>query len=187
MARRGEITSKSPENLSDHFLNSAFARLAYYFYGCWGGREERAFVPRSGREGEGNAGRSISNMLINDPFERWIGGVGVPTVSFYPFVRQAFECQKEWFRWLFQPSPFQPLGKITSVCVLRAEIFQVESKISSRGNSSNSAGFVRVDRIQRLLLWVLHRSPSLLQDAGMLLVNVWIFSRERMNLMIFVE
>lgn len=134
-----------------------------------------------------NAARSISNMLINDPFERWIGGVGVPTVSFYPFVRQAFECQKEWFRWLFQLSPFQPLGKITSVCVLRAEIFQVESKISSRGNSSNSAGFVRVDRIQRLLLWVLHRSPSLLQDAGMLLVNVWIFSRERMNLMIFVE
>lgn len=103
MARRGEITSKSPENLSDHFLNSAFARLAYYFYGCWGGREERAFVPRSGREGEGNAGRSISNMLINDPFERWIGGVGVPTVSFYPFVRQAFECQKEWFRCFNHP------------------------------------------------------------------------------------
>lgn len=77
VARRGEITSKSPENLSDHFLNSAFARLAYYFYGCWGRRRASNVPPEQGGGERGNAARSISNMLINDPFERRIGGVGV--------------------------------------------------------------------------------------------------------------
>lgn len=62
--RRGEITSKSLENLSGHFLNSAFARLAYYFYGSPGWKGRARFLRRC------NAARSISNMLINDPFER---------------------------------------------------------------------------------------------------------------------
>lgn len=73
-ARRGEITSKSPENLSEHFLNSAFARLAYYFYGSPTGETRREGDREKEREQgscvRGNAARSISNMLINDPFER---------------------------------------------------------------------------------------------------------------------
>jgi len=38
---------------------------------------------------------SISNMLINDPFERWIGGVGFVRILFRRRRRPTFECQKE--------------------------------------------------------------------------------------------
>lgn len=37
---------------------------------------------------------SISNMLINDPFERWIDGVGFVHILFRR-RRPTFECQKE--------------------------------------------------------------------------------------------
>lgn len=43
---------------------------------------------------------SISNMLINDPFERWISGVGFVCILFRRRRRRpTFECQKERARY----------------------------------------------------------------------------------------
>lgn len=103
---KGRNYVKSLENLSEHFLNSAFARLAYYFYGSrvreQTKRERKGVRALSrdavllyiGLEREIGVG-SISNMLINDPFERWIGGVGFVRILFRRRRRPTFECQKE--------------------------------------------------------------------------------------------
>jgi len=106
---KGRNYVKSLENLSEHFLNSAFARLAYYFYGS---RERTESAHAKERERERERERetrfrdsslyrsrkkgvgSISNMLINDPFERWIGGVEFVRILFRR-RRPTFECQKE--------------------------------------------------------------------------------------------
>lgn len=142
-----------------------------------GEREERAtFLEAGGGRERDNAGRSISNMLINDPFERWIGGVGVLRILLS----------------IRAPSIWMSEGTV-SVAVWTIEKnhkrlrslrwnIPMESKIS--WGTRRTAGFVRVDRISNSTASPLGITSFTPKMRG-LLVNVSIFSRERMNLMIF--
>ena len=141
-ARRGEITSKSPENLSEHFLNSAFARLAYYFYGSPDRRNRKR---EQGSSVGDNAARSISNMLINDLFERWIGGVE-HYVSF--FVRATSIWMSEgMLSEVARISRFPVLAIGKNHKRLRSPQSEYSAGIENILRNSSNDGFVRVDRI----------------------------------------
>lgn len=120
-------------------------------------------VPRTGRERD-NAGRSISNMLINDPFERWIGGVGVLRILLSVRAPSIWMSEGMVSVAVSTISPFQLLRKITSVCVLCAEIFQWNRKYLEE--LRRTAGFVRVDRISNSTASPLGITSFTPQDAG---------------------
>lgn len=58
---KGRNYVKSLENLSEHFLNSAFARLAYYFYGS---RERTESASAQDREKERVTRSRLSSISV---------------------------------------------------------------------------------------------------------------------------